>query len=303
MRKKTILVLLFAILAIVILVHSLASSARITSSNNKASSAGLEPIVLEKYSGWKGVESMITPLDEYERAITGNAPAYSEVLWPYADSPNPFRDLVNRGVGVVIVTIESIKDIYVYSGIFTYVVYEAKIDKVIVKPVNTIIIPPQVECTKSPELCELATNQSRIINELVSMIREGNTIELLVRAFIAKDSVNKTALTISDIASPFPLLEPGYQYLVFLRLELFGIIVNYDYVWGSWAYLVLDGKVYSLNYVKPPANVSLDPAELFKSPYIYWKPYPYEKLREIAIQKLSAYDEPLETFISKITEG
>ena len=119
------------------------------------------------------------------------------------------------------------------------------------------------------------------------MIREGNTIELLVSAFIAEGSVSKTALTTSDIASPFPLLEPGYQHLVSPEPQPFGITVHGDYAWGPWAYLILDGKAYSLNYVKPPANVSLDPAELFKTPYIRRRHYPYEKLREIAIQKLS----------------
>ena len=260
-------------------------------------------VELERYSGWRGVESMITPLDEYVRKVKGVAILFSDLLWPYADSQNPFRDLVGRGVGVAIVTITSIKSVRRYHDIFAHVVYSARIDKVIVKPVNTITIPPEVVCIKSPELCELAKNHSRVVDKLISMIREGNTIELLVSAFIAKDAVNKTNLTINDVASPFPLLEPGYQYLVFLKPELDGIHVYYDLVWDPWAYLVLHGKVYSLNYIKPPANVSLDPAELFESPYIRWKPYPYEKLREIAIQKLSADGEPLEKFISRIMSG
>lgn len=48
--------------------------------------------------------------------------------------------------------------------------------------------------------------------------------------------------------------------------------------------------------------MSLDPIKLFKAPYMYWKPYPYEKLREIALQKLSVYGELLEVFVSKITK-
>lgn len=209
--------------------------------------------MLEGYSGWNGVENMVTPLDEYIRAITGGNVMFSDLLWPHTDSPNPFRDLVDRGVGIAIVTVLSIECVDRYYDSFVSVVYKAKIDKVIVKPVNTIIISSQTECIKAPELCELAEKQSKIIDEFISAIREDNTIELLVSAFIAKDSMNKTALTISDIASPFPLLEPGYQYLVFLKPEPFGIIVHGDYVWGPWAYLILNGRVYSLNYVKPPS--------------------------------------------------
>ncbi len=98
-----------------------------------------------------------------------------------------------------------------------------------------------------------------------------------MRAFIAKDSINKTNLTIEDVASPFPLLEPGNQYLVFIKPEPNGIQVYYDFIWGPWAYLIQDGKVYSLNNVKPPDNVILDPTKFFKSPYIHWEPYPYDK--------------------------
>ncbi|MET1160862.1 MAG: hypothetical protein ABWW65_07870 [Thermoprotei archaeon] len=268
-----------------------------------SSSTSNELIELETYSGWKGVENMITPLDEYEKTVKGDAISFSDLLWPHADSQNPFENLVDRGVGVAIVTITSVEAVYRYQDVFAYVVYSARIDKVIVKPSNTIAIPPESVCIKDPEFCELAKNQSRVIDNLLSMIRENNTVELLVRAFIAKDSINKTNLTISDIASPFPLLEPGYQYLVFLKPDLDGIHIYYDFVWGPWVYLILEGRVYSLNYVKPPANVSLDPTKLFKSPYIRWKPYPYEKLREIALEKLSIYGEKLENFISKITKS
>ncbi|WP_440060035.1 hypothetical protein ACSU1N_02465 [Thermogladius sp. 4427co] len=257
-------------------------------------------VELGKYSGWKGVESMVTPLDEYAKSVLG-AGATFDLLWPYADSQNPFRDAVDRGVGVAIITILSIKNISRYD-IYAHVVYNARIDRVIVKPVNTITPPPETVCIKNPEICELARNQSRVVDNLISTIRESNVIDLSVPAFIARDSTGKTELTISDIASPFPLLEPGYQYLVFITPELDGIHIYYDYVWGPWAYLVQDGKVYSLNYIKPPANVSLDPTRLFSgSTLIYWKPYPYEQLREIAVGKLSASGEPLENFVSRIT--
>ena len=302
MRKLIVFTLLIAVLAILVslLVHFLALS---FGNINGDVTPAARLIELERYSGWKGVESMITPLDEYIRTVSGAAISFSDLLWPYANSQNPFQDSVNKGLGVVIVTITSVKKVYRHYDIFAYVVYDARIDKIIVKPNNTITILSQAICIKSPELCDLAENQSKIINNLISTIKEGNIIELIVHAFIAKDSINKTSLTISDVASPFSLLEPGYQYLVFLRPELDGIHVYYDYVWGPWAYLIQDGKVYSLNYVKPSTNVSLDPTKLFKSSYIHWEPYPYEKLREIAIQKLSVNGESLERFISKVTGG
>jgi len=300
LRKLVISILLIAVLAISV---SLLAYFLVPSPGNINGGTTLTTrfIELREYSGWKGVESMVTPLDEYVKTVNGAAILFSDLQWPQADSQNPFRDLVDRGVGVAIVTITSIKNVHRYHDISAYVVYNARIDEVVVKPVNTITIPPEVECIKSPELCELAKNQSRVIDNLISTIKEGSTIELSVRAFIAKDSINKTNLTIKDIASPFPLLEPGPQYLVFLKPELDGIHVYYDFIWGPWAYLIQDGKVYSFNYIKPPANVGLDPSKLFKSPYIHWKPYPYEKLREIATQKLSVNGEPLENFIPEIT--
>ncbi len=300
MRKLVISILLIAVLAISVplLAYFLVPS---PGNINGGTTSTTRFIELKEYSGWKGVESMVTPLDEYVKTVNGAAILFSDLRWPQANSQNPFQDLVDRGVGVAIVTITSIKNVHRYHDISAYVVYNVRIDKVVVKPVNPITIPPEVECIKSPELCELAKNQSKVINNLISTIKEGSTIELSVRAFIAKDSINKTNLTIKDIASPFPLLEPEHQYLVFLKPELDGIHVYYDFVWGPWAYLIQDGKVYSLNYIRPPTNVSLDPTKLFKSPYIHWKPYPYEKLREIATQKLSVNGEPLENFISEIT--
>jgi len=259
-------------------------------------------IELETYSGWKGVESMVTPLDEYVKTVNGTAISFSDLLWPQAYSQNPFHDLLDRGTGAVIVTVLSADRVYRYN-IYAYIVYEARVNQVIVKPQNTVELPPQTVCVKDPALCDSARRQHEIINHLISTIKENNTIDLIVHAFIAKESINKTNLTINGVATPFPLLEPGYQYLVFLDPRLDGVHVHFDYVWGLWAYLILDGKVYSLNYIKPPANVSLDPTKLFKSPYIHWKPYPYEKLREIATQKLSVNGEQLENFILKITKG
>ena len=298
MRKIILFILITAVigLSITLLVYH---PAPVPSNSSIGTLPGNEFIELKTYSGWRGVESLTTPLDEYIKSTRGSSAYSSDLLWPYADTQNPFHDLLNKGTGVAVVTILSVNRVYRYN-IYAYVVYKARIDKVISKPQNIIELPPQTVCAKDPTLCDLTKKQYEVIKNSISRIKENNTIELIMPAFIAKESINKTNLMINDLATPFPLLEPRYQYLVFLDLRLDGIHVHYDYVWGPWAYLILKGKVYSLNYVKPPNNVSLNPSKLFKSPYIRWKPYPYEQLREIAIRKLSIKGIQLENFILKI---
>lgn len=299
MRKIVLSILLTAAIGLstTLLVYP---PALVPSNNSTGAMPNNGFIELKTYSSWKGVESMITPLDEYIKSIRGSSVYFSDLLWPLANAQNPFHDLLDRGAGVVIVSVLSVKRVYRHN-VYVYIVYEARVNQVIVKPQNIIELPPQTACVKDPALCDLAKRQYEVINNLISMIRENNTIKLIVPAFITRESINKTNLTINDVATPFPLLEPGYQYLVFLNPRLDGIHVHYDYIWGLWAYLILDGRVYSLNYVKPPNNISLDPSKLFKSPYIHWKPYPYEQLRKIALRRLSVNGEQLENFILKIT--
>ncbi|MCE4608954.1 MAG: hypothetical protein F7C36_01055 [Desulfurococcales archaeon] len=236
-------------------------------------------------------------MDKYIQFANGSMPYFSELYWPFASSQNPFRELVDNGTGVAVVTVLSVDKVYRHD-IYVYVVYKARIERVIVEPQNTIELPPQEVCMKDPTICDSARREHDIIENWLSMIRENNTIELLVPAFLPMDSINKTNLTICDVASPFPLLEPRHQYLVFLEPELDGIHIHYDYVWGPWAYLILDNKLYSLDHIEPPSNISLDPIIMFNSPQIDWKPYPYQQLREIAMQKLSINGEPLTDFIS-----
>jgi len=96
MGRLTILISLIIVLAISLplLIYSLVLSPG-GINGNTASTTGL--IELEKYSGWRGVENMITPLDEYVKTVAGTTVSFSDLLWPYADSQNPFQDSVNRG--------------------------------------------------------------------------------------------------------------------------------------------------------------------------------------------------------------
>ncbi len=52
-------------------------------------SSGSKYIYLKAYGGWKGVESMVTPLDEYVKSIKGTSIHFSDLFWPLADAQNP----------------------------------------------------------------------------------------------------------------------------------------------------------------------------------------------------------------------
>ncbi|MCE4625959.1 MAG: hypothetical protein F7C35_08895 [Desulfurococcales archaeon] len=216
---------------------------------------------------------MVTPLYDYVNTVLGSYEFYGDFYWPFTGSQNPYQDLIARGSGVIIVQVLSVEKVYRHN-FYAYVVYESRVDKVLTPPGN-------------------AQNSS--------MIEENKTIEIIVPAFLTKEAVNKTNLTIEDVATPFPLLEPGYEYIVFVDVRVDGVHVHYDYVWGPWAYLVVEGKVYSLDNMEPPDNVNLDPTILFTSPNVKWEPYPYPQLRSIAVQKLSVNGEPLDAFVSRMT--
>ncbi|MCE4620074.1 MAG: hypothetical protein F7C33_03520, partial [Desulfurococcales archaeon] len=115
-------------------------------------------VQLQAYSGWKGVESMITPLDEYVKIVTGSNIYYGDFYWPLADSKRPFQEILERGSSAVMVTILSIERVYRH-GFYAYLTYKAKIDKVIVKPQNTVETPPQAVCAKNPASCDRAKKQ------------------------------------------------------------------------------------------------------------------------------------------------
>jgi len=55
-------------------------------------SSGSKYIYLEAYSGWKGVESMVTPLDDYVKSITGTSIHFSDLFWPLADAQTPIEN-------------------------------------------------------------------------------------------------------------------------------------------------------------------------------------------------------------------
>ena len=97
MRKLVIFTLLIVVLAISVSLLAYLLVLSPENINGGTSPTTTRLIELEGYSGWKGVESMITPLDEYVKTMSGVTGLVGDLLWPYADSQNPFRDSLNRG--------------------------------------------------------------------------------------------------------------------------------------------------------------------------------------------------------------
>ena len=99
MRKKGKLIVSVSLVVLTISVPLLAYFLASSPENiNGGTTPTARFIELEEYSGWKGVESMITPLDEYVKKAKGVAISFSDLLWPHADSQNPFQDLVDGGL-------------------------------------------------------------------------------------------------------------------------------------------------------------------------------------------------------------
>ena len=261
------------------------------------------PMILDNnYAGWKGVESFIKPFSRYMETLT-EAGFIGDFFWSFVSSENPLKELASRDdIAVIIATIENIAGIQVEDA-YAYVIYEIKIIHVIKNASISDTVSYNIgECSKSGELCEITSNEPGAMRRCSAQIREGHILEVSLTAFISKDAIGKRNLTIKDVASPFPLLNPGNEYLLFLQLATTGIRVYYDFVWGPYTYLVRDGKVYSLNYVEYP--VELDPTEFFEDENISWEwgTYSYHDLRRIADQKLKAYAVPSEDFIKNVLD-
>ncbi len=224
------------------------------------------------YAGWKGMEGLIKPYSKYVVTLMGTNGFTGDFFWPFVSSENPLKELLSvDDIALVRASINNITGVQL-ENVYAYVVYEVKIDRVI--------------------------KNASIPN--TSLIKEGNLLEVKLTAFISKDAIKKKNLTIKDVATPFPLLNPGNTYLLFLQITPAGVRVYYDFVWGPYAYIITDNKVYSLNYIEYP--VELEPIEFFEDDNISWEwgTYTYSELRQLAIQKLEAYAVPLDDFIRNI---
>ncbi len=220
------------------------------------------------YVGWKGTESLIKPYSKYVVTLMGTNGFTGDFFWPFVSSENPLKELLSMDdIAVIIASIDNITGVQV-ENVYAYVVYGVKIER--------------------------AIKNASIPN--ASLIKEGSILEVKLTAFISKDAIGKKNLTISDVATPFPLLNPGNTYLLFLQITTTGVRVYYDFVWGPYAYLIRDNKVYSLNYIEYP--VELEPIDFFEDENISWEwgSYTYSELRQLAIQKLKAYAIPLNDF-------
>ena len=270
------------------------------------------------YMGWKGLESLVTPLSKYDTYALGvkNAYVHYGLYWPlvkckYLDS-NPFKCIVKDDMAIIIGTVLNIEGIKVYRRFkHVKIFYLVKIEKVIRDFGNTV--PKCVENAKEHKECILYPNgieecidHNTVIEEinkkrdLASDLIIGNRIIISYPAWLTKEAldIHRENLTIEDIASPFPLLSIGNTYILFIKLTPRGLKILYDDVWGPYAYLIRNDKVYSLNYIYYP--IKHEPEKFFSGDNVYWRPYDYQILRNISLEKLSVYGEDVKDFIEYI---
>ena len=234
-------------------------------------SASPAPIEDPNYAGWRGCESLVKPISKYMARMKGldSSAIVMDVYWPLEGVEDPLSYVAGMdGITVIVGSVEEIRNVTVDDKGYAYVVYSVRVADVVKG----------------------------------DLVGEGDLVDVYVLAYLASDAMNKTTgLTIEDVASPFPLLNPGNEYVLFLRETSDGRIMVYqDFVWGHYAYLVVDGRVYSLNYISYP--VELRPEEFFTGEMINWMnpSHDYSALREEALSKLSVYGESLDDFIQDI---
>ncbi len=277
------------------------------------------------YMGWKGSESLIKPLSKY-LAIAINASqtyVHLDLYWPLAqivhEYENPFKAILqHNNIVVVLGEIIGIESIRLRERDMTVdIIYKVKIIDVLVEFNKSKILE---ETTRTPpKECIVFANGSRYcidystimgrVEKILScaeQLKKGGVIELQYPAWLSRNTMmrilmNRSSvenITVQDIATPFPLPNIGNTYILFIRVTHKGFRILYDYVWGPYAYIVLNNSVYSLNYIDYP--VELKPEEFFDGYNIYWRPYSYEKLREIALEVFSVYGLTIQQFIDML---
>ena len=265
----------------------------------------LPKIMDPNYVGWRGTESLVKPFSKYMAALTGADGFTGDFFWPFVSSENPLEELSSMDdIAIVVATIDNITRVQV-KGVYAYVIYEVKINRVVKNAsIPYTLLHNIEECSKSKlnESCEILSSELEAMRSYLALIKEDGILEVRLTAFISKDAIGKKNLTIKDVATPFPLLNPGNKYLLFLQITATGVRVYYDFVWGPYAYLIKDDKVYSLNYIEYP--VELEPIEFFEDDNISWEwgSYTYSELRQLAIQKLKAYAIPSDDFIKSLLD-
>ncbi|OYT39316.1 MAG: hypothetical protein B6U89_04315 [Desulfurococcales archaeon ex4484_58] len=149
-----------------------------------------------------------------------------------------------------------------------------------------------INCSR--EQCQL-TYLIKIINVFKGNITE-EYIEVVVNAWPAREYLDNTSMIndLSMIAVPYPLIDIGFKYILFLKYVDEGkwYLLD-DWVWGYYAYLVLDDQVYSLNLLN--LSIKLEPEEIFDRENVAWWPKDYETLHETYTQ-LFTYCGSLEDF-------
>ncbi len=121
-------------------------------------------------------------------------------------------------------------------------------------------------------------------------------VEIYVRAWPAREYLDNVSAIddLSEIAVPYPLIDVGYEYILFLQYIDGKLFLIDDWVWGYHAYLVLGDNVYSLNLIN--ISIKLDPEEVFVRDNVAWWPENYSKLHWIYTEVFT-YCGPLEDFL------
>ncbi len=266
------------------------------------------------YMGWKGTSDLLKPfylyymLENGVYSINSTTTPYMmmDLYWPQASCPSGFKCLLNDNVAVVVGKIVDVDIMRTGKGTVT-ILYTIQVMRVVHKP--SIVFPKHepkpCDYTKSGNnsgVCdiEMGINEMKKIKEYIDSLEQNTLITISMPAWLTRKALekNKTNITIKDVGSPFPLLNKGNTYVIFIRVTKKGYEILYDYVFGPYAYLVKDNKVYSLNYINYP--VEMKPEEFFAGEGISWYPRDYNELRNIALVRYSVYGEPLEEFVSKL---
>ncbi len=268
----------------------------------------------ENYNGWKGTDQLLETFTAYKYlGITGNLSGkpiiHMDLYWPLASCDNGFKCLLGENIVVIIGRVENITEIAVHKNYTVTLKYRVEVTRIIYKP--TVDIPSYegrmcdyIEYANGTLICDtqVAIQEKKTIKQLIDNITIGKEITLKMPAWLTKDAItsnNTKDVNICDVGSPFPLLDPGNTYVLFIRVDKNGYSILYDFVYGPYAYMVVDGRVYSLDYVDYP--VKMDPEKFFNADGVYWYPDNYEELRKMALERYSAHGIPLQDFIHMIT--
>ncbi len=253
----------------------------------------------ENYMGWNGSNDLLIPFTKY--VLRDYRHVVIDMYWPLIYCNEGFSCISKDNV-VVYGEIVGIKNITKVVNGRVVIIYEVGVLDVISKPSISIDEIKDKPCDyiviNNTRVCDVEYDiylRNKTI-ELLNNITEGKIIEVRVFAWLSKSVLNEntSVISIKEVASPFPLLNVGNEYIMFIKVNPDSIELLYDHVFGLYAYIVVNGSVYSLNFIDYP--VEQDPIKFFSDPRVTWHPYNYENLRQIALNNYGVYNLSINDF-------